>query len=62
MGGLDLADGSGQLVPFALQVLAVDVVAVPCGQRRLCVDDADVGVLHCRLMRHLGGRTFNVMP
>ena len=60
VGRLDLADGAGQLVPFALHVLEVDVVAVSGGQRRLCVDDADVGVFHCGLMRHLGGRVYSV--
>lgn len=46
VGGLDLTDGAGQLVPLALHLFEVDVVAVPCGQWRLCVDDADVSVLH----------------
>lgn len=57
MGGLDLTDGAGQLVSLALDLLQVDIMAVPCGQRWFCVDDVDVGVIHCRLMRHLvGGR------
>lgn len=61
MGGLDLADGAGQLVPFALHLLEVNVMAVSCGQRRLCVNDVDMCVFHCGLMRHLGGRSFNIM-
>lgn len=32
VGGLDLADGSCQLVPFALHLLEVELVAVSCGQ------------------------------
>lgn len=48
---LDLTDGAGQLVPFAL-LLQVQLVTVPCCQGRLGVHDADVSVLHCRLMRH----------
>lgn len=33
VGGLDLADGPGQLVPLALHLLQVDVMAVSRGQR-----------------------------
>lgn len=32
VGGLDLADGSSQLVSFALHLLEINVVAVSCGQ------------------------------
>lgn len=52
---LDLAYRSGQLVSFAFHLLEVQVVAVSCGQRGLCVYDVDIGVLNRGLMRHLGG-------
>ncbi len=56
VGWFDLAEGAGQLVAFALQVLAVAAVgAVASGQRRLGVD-VHVGVLHRRLVGHLGRR------
>lgn len=56
VGRLDLAEGAGQVVAFALQVRAVVAVgAVPCGQRRLQVD-VNVGVLNRRLVRHLRRR------
>lgn len=57
VGRFDLAEGAGQLVAFALQVLAVAAVgAVACGQRRLHVD-VHVGVFDCRLVGHLGSQS-----
>ncbi|KAF3842595.1 hypothetical protein F7725_024546 [Dissostichus mawsoni] len=42
VGGLDLTDGSSQLVPFVLHPFEVHIVPVACCQRRLGVHDADV--------------------
>lgn len=53
---LDLADRPSQLVAFTLHLLQVNIMAVPRRQRRLGIYEADVSVLHCGLVRHLGSK------
>lgn len=56
MWRLDLTDGPSQLVTLTLHLFQVNIVAVPCSQWRLRIHEVDMGMLHCGLMRHLGGK------